>query len=549
MKKTVRSTPNLWLRVMQWLGLFSLSLSLIIACQQTPKIETSPTANSSTGTDRITIGTTLKARTLDPADTYEMSSLFILYNVMETLYTYEEGTTTLKPLLAKDFPTVSQDGLTYTIPLQEGVKFHDGEPFNATAMKFSLDRFIQNSGKPSFLLSDIVKSIEVSDEKTLKITLKKVFSAFPSLLAYPGACAVSPKAYKIGVNQFNPNRLVGTGKYTLTQFSSDTIKLDIFTDYWGEKPQNKGIDIAVYAGNSANLFNSFRTQAIDIAFNSLDPEQIKSLLNDSSQQFKAIEASGTNISYMTLNLKQAPLDKLEVRQALAYLVDRKLLVDRILQGQGEPLYSLIPVAFKESFPVFQTLYQETNYTKAKTLLEQAGFSATNPAKIQVWYSSGSTVRAMVAQTLQALADKELGGLLKFEANTVESATFFGNVSKGIYPSTLSDWYPDFLDADNFLQPLLQCDQGTEKGCDKGSSQSQGSFYYNPKFNGLIDAERKEQDATKRLAIFKEMQDIVAQDVPIIPLWQSKAYTFVNSKISGVQLNPSQMLAFWTIKKS
>ena len=107
--------------------------------------------------------------------------------------------------------------------MREGVTFHDGTPFNAEAMVFSLQRFMQNGGKPAFLLGDVISKVEASGEYELKISLQKPFAALTALLAFPGACAVSPQAYKIGAGQFSPNILVGTGKYKLGQFKSDSI--------------------------------------------------------------------------------------------------------------------------------------------------------------------------------------------------------------------------------------------------------------------------------------------------------------------------------------
>jgi peptide/nickel transport system substrate-binding protein len=546
--------PQNWKQIAklgQFIAIFLLCLTLTVACGENKKSQTNTgTPTTNTNKDRITIGTTLKPRTLDPADIYDIAGLNIAYNVGESLYTYEFGKTTIEPLLAKEMPKVSQDGLTYTISLRQGVTFHDGTPFNAKAMEFSLQRFIKNGGKPSFLLSDIVKDLKATGDYELTIQLKQPFAAFPSILATPTACAVSPKAYAIGIGKFNPNQLIGTGAYKLTEFSSDKIKLETNDKYWGEKPTNKGVNIQVFAGNSANLLNSFRTGAVDIAYQSLDPEQIKSLLEGSEKkQWQTIEAPGTVVNYLTLNVRQDPLKKVEVRQAIAALIDRDLIIKRVLRGQAEPLYSLIPTSFDVSKPSFKDSYGEVNLNKAKELLEKAGFSVTNPVSVQVWYSSGSLVRGIVAQTLQAYAEKELGGLIKFEPQTVESASFFSNLSKGTYPTTLADWYPDFLDADNYVQPFLNCSKGSiAKGCTEGASQSRGSFYWSDRANQLIEQQRKELDTTKRKQIFAELQDLLAKDVPYVPLWQIKEYAFAQNGVEGTIINPSQNFAFWKIVK-
>lgn len=530
-------------KISKYFILFSFCFILAVGCNTPQQSNTAP-ADS----DRISVGTTLKPRTLDPADNYELAGLNIIYNVAESLYTYEVGTTDIKPLLATALPEISADGLTYTIPIREGVTFHDGTAFDAKAMEFSLQRFITNGGKPAFLLGDVIESVEATGDYELKITLQQPFAAFPALLAFPGACAVSPQAYKIGAGEFNPNQLVGTGKYQLKQFKSDSVSLDANENYWGEQPANQGINMQVYGGNSANLFNSFKTGAVDVAYQSLDPQQIASLL-DSKNQYQIIEGSGTVVNYLVLNQQQEPLNQPEVRQAIAAGINRGLINERVLKGQAEPIYSLVPTAFESSQGAFESLYGEANTAKAKELLTQAGYSAQNPAVVEIWHPSGSITRGIVAETIKAYAEQELEGMVQFIPNSVESASFFGNLSQGIYPAALVDWYPDFLDPDNYLQPFLSCSEGTASGgCESGAAQSRGSFYYSDRANELIEQSRQEQDVAKRQTILVELQELMAQDVPYVPLWQTKDYAFAEAGIDGVTINPSQTFPFWTINR-
>jgi peptide/nickel transport system substrate-binding protein len=535
-------------RLLQGIILLMLSLVLMWGCVRNQNQPT-PSVNSRENT--ITIGTILKPRTIDPADSYELAGLMVIYNLGETLYTYKLGTTELEPRLAIAFPKISEDGLTYTIPIRQGVKFHDGTAFNAPAMAFSLNRFIKNGGEPSFLLSDTVKSVEATGEWELKVTLQKPFAAFPSLLAFPGACAVSPKAYEIGEGKFIPEKFAGTGPYKLTSFNSDSLRLELFDDYWGEKPRNKGIDLQLYPSNPANLFNAFRTKAIDVAYQSLLPQQVKKLKAYAEKgEGQVIEASGSVVNFMTLNMNSDPLKQKLVRQAIAALVDRKLLNERILQGQGEALYSMIPISFEAYKPVFQTEYGDHNIEKARQLLQQAGYSKENPVTVEIWHSSGSITASIVAALLKALSKRDLDGMIQFQPNSIASAAFFKNVGKGLYNSAISNWYPDFLDPDNYIYPFLDCAKGsTAKGCEEGGSQGQGSFYYSEEMNQLIDQQRKESDPAKRNEIFARIQTLLAQDVPYIPLWQTKDFAFAQNGIKGVFINPSQTFPFWTIERS
>lgn len=540
-----------WGRMTKFLSLFCLCLLFIVSC--TPKQQTNTPApsaiTSAAGDGRITIGTTGKPRTLDPADAYELSSLGLIFNMSDRLYTYEPGSTEIKPQLATELPKVSADGLTYTIPIRKGVLFHDQTPFNAKAMEFSIQRFIENKGKPSFLLSDTVASVKATGEDELTIKLKKPFAAFPSLLAFSGVCAVSPTAYEIGAGKFKPNIFVGTGAYKLAKYGTDSLRFDVFDKYWGAKPENKGVNVQIQT-SPVNLFNAFKTGAVDVAYLSLQPDQIRSLEASAKKgDWQAITAQGSVVSYMVLNRNQKPLDKVEVRSAIASLIDRKLLNDRVLFSQADPLYSMIPTTFNVSLPLFKDKYGDGNFEQAKKSLVAAGFSKENPAKVQIWYPASSPTRSLAAQTLKSLADTKMDGMLQLEVKTVEGATFFKEISKGLYPAALLDWYPDFLDPDNYVQPFLACEKGSvATGCQEGGSQTQGSFYYSEAMNKLIDQQRKEQNPEARKKIFADIQSQVLTDVPYIPLWQNKDYVFSQKGIANVKLDPTQNLIYKTIKK-
>jgi peptide/nickel transport system substrate-binding protein len=535
-----------WGGMTKFLSVFCLCLFLVVSCGTRPQ---TTSANARIGDGRVTVGTTLKPRTLDPADAYEIQSLGLVYNMSDRLYTYEPGSTVIKPQLATALPKVSQDGLTYTIPIRKGVVYHDGTPFNAAAMAFSIERFIKNGGKPSFLLSDTVDSVKATSETELTIKLKKPFAAFPSLLAFSGVCAVSPKAYEIGAGKFKPNTFVGTGPYKLASYGPDSVRFDVFDKYWGEKPANKGINLQILS-SGANLYNTFRTGAVDVAYLTLEPDQIRSLEKSAKEgSWQAIGAQSSVVSYMVLNLNQKPLDKPEVRQAIASLVDRPIIKERVFYGQAEPLYSMIPSTLNVYQPVFKDKYGDGGVDKAKQLLSAAGFSKTNPAIVQIWYPATSPTRSLAAQTLRAYAAKKMDGILQFETSPVDSSTLFKEMPNSLYPAILLDWYPDFLDADNNIQPFLDCQKGSvAKGCEDGGSKTQGSFYYSDRMNQLIAQERKEQNPQARKQIFADIQAQVATDVPYVPLWQNKDFVFAQKGITGVQLEPTQNLIYKTIKK-
>jgi peptide/nickel transport system substrate-binding protein len=160
--QSFKSINYFWQSIIQFIGLFCLCCFLVVSCSQ-PQNNPDNTLNIETNTNRITIGTTLKSRTIDPADAYEVISGNLLYNLGDRLYGYKLGTTELVPQLATEMPEISEDGITYTIPIRQGVTFHDGTPFKAEAMAFSLKRFIKNSGSPSSLLTNTVESVPINN--------------------------------------------------------------------------------------------------------------------------------------------------------------------------------------------------------------------------------------------------------------------------------------------------------------------------------------------------------------------------------------------------
>ena len=531
-------------RWLKFVGLFSICCFLAVSCgqPQTPTIITDP--------DRVTIGTTEKIRTLDPADAYEIASGSLLYNMGDRLYTYKIGTTEIIPQLATELPNISDDGKTYTIPIRQGVMFHDGAPFNAEAMAFSLRRFAENGGSPSSLLSGIVESIEATGDYELTIKLKKPFAAFTALLTFPGLCAVSPQAYEIGEGKFKSDSFIGTGPYKLASYGTDSIKLDANPDYWGEKPLNQGVDIQRFS-SAANVYNAFLTGAVDLTYGTLDLDQIADLESQSaSKGWQVISDRSNGISVLTMNLKDEALANPKVREAIASLINRSLIQSRVFRGQIEPLYSLIPSTLTEFYqPVFKEKYGDGDIAKVKAALNEAGYSAQNPLKLEIWYRSNLKSDADAATTIKAFAEQELAEVIEIELKSVESATAYDNLDKGVYPMFILDWSPDFLDPDNYIQPFLSCDEGSEAtGCESGESQLWGSFYYSDRVNELIAQQREEQNPQKRQKIFAEIQKNLAEDIPFIPLWQGKQYVFAQKNLQGVIVQPTQISPFWTISK-
>ncbi|MEL6775987.1 MAG: ABC transporter substrate-binding protein [Cyanobacteria bacterium J06597_16] len=553
--RSSRFTPPVsrrkFLKIGQYAGLFGLCLVLAVSCgPKNGQNATEPTGGTVGGGNRVSIGTTLNARTLDPADAYEIFPGILLYNMGDRLYTYAPGTSDLVPQLATDLPTISEDGLTYTIPLRDDVTLHDGTPFDAGVMAFSIQRILENGGRPASLISDKIASATAAETGELVITLKQPFAAFTSLLTFSGLTPVSPAEYQVEAGSFKPDNFIGSGPYKLGSFSSDVIKLDVNEDYWGEKPTNGGIDIQVFT-SAVNLFNTFTSGGLDVAYQTLDPSQIDKIQADAAgKNWSVVEAGSTVVNYLSLNQKIAPFDDLNVRKAVASMMDRQLISDRAFNGQASPLYSLIPPSFEDVYdPVFETAYGDGNYEDARKYLTDAGISEANPLEFEIWYPSASTPRSVAANTIKQAVEQNLPGLVNVEVSTAEAATLWENVEQGAYNSVLSNWYPDYFDPENFVQPFLTCDEGSaEDLCTSGSTQYNGSFYYSDKANDLVAAQNAEQDKADRDDIFSDLQALMVEDVPYIPLWQTKDYIFTTADVSDVAIEPNQQFLLWQIGK-
>ncbi|MBD2175983.1 peptide ABC transporter substrate-binding protein [Pseudanabaena sp. FACHB-1998] len=543
-------------RFLAWFAIAILLITVIWGCTNGKNINNGKLGISDRTDERIVLGTTSKIRTLDPADANEFFVSNVFYNTLERLYTYKEGSNEIVPQLATEMPKVSEDGLTYTVPVRTGIKFHDRTNFNAYTMKFALERFINLKGTPSYILNDVIESISTPTENELVFKLKQPLQFFPKFLAFTGAAAISPQVYKhikdekTGKLLFLPDKLIGTGPYQVTQFVEGSyLRLDAFPDYWGKKPANKGIDIQFFSSN-ANLLNAFKIGAVDVAFQTLTPTQVKNVeANAQKNGWTIASGQGATILYMVLNTQQSPLNDVRVRQALAASIDRPLLESRIFFNQRAPLYSLIPSAFPESKPVFEQKYGEGNGKLARQLLQEAGYSDDKPAQVTIWYTPKYGGNGdLIASTMRAAIQKNVGKILQVKTERVENTVGYAFLDKGVYSSYLLDWVPDILDPDNYIKPFLECEEAEKNVCKKGSSQFQGSFYNNPEMNELIAKQRKERDVTKRSQQLQRIQDILAQDVPFIPLWQNKEYAFAQKGVLGVKIEPNQQLPYWNISK-
>ena len=296
----------------------------------------------------IVIGTTESLQnSFDPAQAYDYLGSQVVFNTAETLVTYAPDATEPTPKLAAALPDVSADGLTYTFVLRAGVKFADGTPFNAAAVKFSLERAKDFGAKDpesaGFLLSGI-RSIDAPSDDKVVISLTQPNVTFLSRLAYSVASIVSPAAYAGHVlagteegaavtAKYKTDTIVGTGPYRVTAYKErESIDLEANPDYWGTKPKTKRIRMRLFDKSSA-LKLALQNNEVDIAFRSLQPDE-NNFFKD-RPGFKLIEGKGSGIRYLVINVTAKPWDNVNMRRALAAAVNRKVVVDEVFKGSAK----------------------------------------------------------------------------------------------------------------------------------------------------------------------------------------------------------------------
>jgi peptide/nickel transport system substrate-binding protein len=203
---------------------------------------------------RVTLvyGTTEKVTDMDPANAYDFHTWEIFDNIYRGLLGYAIGETKLVPGLAESYEVVD-DGKGYIFKLKEGVKFSDGTPFDANAVKWSIERIMRIKGDPSWLVTDFVERVEVLDKYRVKFVLKNPVAYFPSLMATVPYYPVNPNVYPADKFITDPSelkggKLVGLGAYRVAFFKRDQeIALEVNPYYVGEKPKNDMIIIRYFA--------------------------------------------------------------------------------------------------------------------------------------------------------------------------------------------------------------------------------------------------------------------------------------------------------------
>ena len=514
----------------------SLGLGLLISSCRAPR-------PSHEGIKRLVVASKNRVDTVDPAGGYTFGAMQLLSAIGDPLYAIN-ARGQLEPRLALAPPQVSADGLTARVELRQGVLFHDGTPFNAAAMVFTLERFLA-IGKLSYLLGDRVSGVRAVGPYTLELTLNRPFSALAELLSAVNLTPLSPSAYRNHRKSFLNDRFVGTGPYRLSFFTNQQQRLEPFAGYWGARAANGGIDL-VSLSNSTALFGALQSGEVDVLLStSLEIDQ-QAALRRSATAGKLQEGSGPalEIGYLTLLTDQPPLNDPRLRQAVAYSLDRATISRRVTLGLRPPLRDLVPPSLKGSDP---TAWPSYSPARARALYRQAGYCQGKRLSLPLTFRSNIPADRMFALTWQAQLRQDLGDCVELEVTGMEATTAYRQLGEGAFPLILLEWMGDFPDADNYLVPLLGCEEARGERCLKGASAASGSFWAKP---GLQQELERSASLTgpARAAQLRRIQRQTAAANPYLPVWLVAPRAWAQRSVSQPRFDGSGRLLLQELNK-
>ena len=473
---------------------------------------------------------------VDPAGAYTVGAMQLLSAIGDPLYTINPKGQ-LEPRLASGLPQLSSDRLRARLKLRRGVRFHDGTPFNAAAMVFSLKRFLA-IGKLSYLLGDRVADVRATGSHEIELRLKQPYSALPQLLSAINLTPVSPRAYRAYTNRLLNSGFVGTGPYRLASFTPQQQRLEPFWGYWGRKPANSGLDL-VALSNSTALFGAMQSGEVDVLLStSLEIDQ-QAALHRQASSGGLLEGVGPalEIGYLTLLSDQPPLVDLRLRQALALSLDRELISRRVSLGLRDPLLTLVPPSLAGAAAKAWPSYDPK---RARQLYRQAGFCGGKLLSLPLTFRSNIPTDRLFALTWQAQLRQDLGDCVRLELNGMEATTAYRQLGDGAFALILLDWMGDFPDADNYLTPLLSCEQAQDQRCLKGGSAASGSFWTAPGLEAKLRLSAALQGPARQVQM-AQLQSQVAAATPYIPLWLVAPRAWARRPLSRPQYDGSGRL--------
>ncbi|GGL75901.1 peptide-binding protein [Streptomyces fumigatiscleroticus] len=482
----------------------------------------------------ITVGTTDAVTSLDPAGAYDAGSWALYSNVFQSLLTLEPGGAQPVPDAARSCAFTGGDLRTYRCRLREGLTFPSGRAMTAQDVKYSFDRVraIKADVGPAALLQTL-RSVR-ADGRTVTFELSQPDATFPFKLATGAGSIVDRTKYPADALRTDDGA-DGTGPYTLTSYAKGSeAVLDPNTHYQGAVEDTGRPVVLRYYPDAKALDAAWRAKRIDVATRRLPPE-VLARLNPSDPDRRVFEVDGSETRNLYFDTRAgSPLHDIRIRRAIAWLVDRERLADTVYQGTVDPLYSLIPTGITGHTTSFFDTYPEQDTGRARELLTEAGVSL--PVRFTYGYAEGRGAAAEEAAEIKR--QLETGGLFEVDLQGYEWTDFQKRWAGGRLDAYAVGWVADYPDPDTFGAPLV------------GTGSTMNTGYSSKAVDRSVEASRRYADRAEATEDFRDLQEAVARDVPVVPLWQAKEYVVSTEEIGGGQYlsDGTGRLRLWSLTR-
>ena len=431
----------------------------------------------------------------------------------------------------------SEDGLTFTFILRDGVTFHDGRPFTSADAKYTLDTVLANTFAKSASFFEgaganktaYIKSVEAPDAHTLVVTLNKPWTGLlPNLVpisVIPKDSYESQKTHPLGTGPF---------KFKSYDSAQQVVDLEANPTYYEGAPHIANVRARVISDSNA-MQAELRAGRVDLAPlpTSLSPDAIQSLSQDPNLRVEKF--NGSNLNLLTLNTTEAPLDNVKVRQAIAYAIDRESMIRDLLQGQGSIAHSILP---QESWAYTSGQTYKYDPATAKKLLDEAGLRDPDGDGPQMRISkpllfriSGSSAAARQYAGVVQNYLKDVG--LPVSIETSEFNVMLDFVRRGQYQMNYGQWVGGNQDPIFYRDLFASSEIPTETRASRNRSR-----YNNPELDKILEEAVNTYDHAKAKPLYEKAQEFISRDVPIIPLWYQANMVIARKNVGNIHVNAS-----------
>ncbi|MES5822397.1 ABC transporter substrate-binding protein [Streptomyces sp. RG80] len=476
----------------------------------------------------------------DPASGYDPGSWLLFNNVFQSLLSFPKGGTEPEPEAAESCEFSDTATKVYKCTLKDGLKFSNGDSLTSEDVKFSFDRMLKiNDDAGPAIMFPMLDKVETPDEKTVVFRLNTPDATFPSKIASGAGSIVDHRQYDAkGLRE--DGEAVGSGPYKLDSFSEDEAVFSVNENYEGTADvKNSGVTLKFFHGDQDELKRSLTDNEIDIAYRGLsagDIADIEAAGTDAGVEL--VEGTSAEVQHLVFNMNDPVAGQLGVRKAIAYLLDRDALIKDVYQGTATSLYSIVPAGITaHNTAFFDTYGARPSKAKAAAALDADGI--TGKVKLTLW-STPTRYGPATDQELQAIAGQlNKSGLFDADVKSVDFKQYEKDIAAGKYGVYVKGWVPDYPDPDNFTAPFF------------GKGNVLNNNYDNSTITGtLIPRTAAQSDRSATDDDYGRLQDTVAAEVPVIPVWQAKQYAVVHEDVYGLEycLDASTVFRFWEISK-